>query len=313
MGSLYTKCKKCDFKITKEKLFENKSDFGNGIFEFTENSLKYIDNIETRDIKWNEFESYKMEDNDVADSRNFVQNQHAKANGWLLEGYCANGHEKSMDYASKRVHAMPEAYLNGFGASNITFVASHHEITEELLNEKDQQKAKRHVTLRPQYHECYSTPEAQIIGEGLRRLVPTERSVYLLDLSEGSEELTQILTGYNYGESNAYAYNSCIGIRPLENLRDSGNCDNSDNSNFYGAAFTTILNNDIDNLTIISNSQSKNHLNIEELTRNAQEMGVKINVIGTANYSEEEHFKLRKLAIETGGNFYIRIPSPNNE
>ena len=57
---LYKTLKRTYFKITKKKLFENKSDFGKGIFEFTENSLKYIDNIETRDIKWNEFESYKI-------------------------------------------------------------------------------------------------------------------------------------------------------------------------------------------------------------------------------------------------------------
>ncbi len=57
---LYKTLKRTYLEITKEKLFENKSDFGNGVFEFTEYSLKYIDKLETKEIKWNEFESYKI-------------------------------------------------------------------------------------------------------------------------------------------------------------------------------------------------------------------------------------------------------------
>ncbi|WP_418602897.1 hypothetical protein [Hwangdonia sp.] len=56
---LYNTLIRTHLKITKEKLSENQSDFGNGIFEFTENSLKYIDKLQTRDIKWNEFKSFK--------------------------------------------------------------------------------------------------------------------------------------------------------------------------------------------------------------------------------------------------------------
>lgn len=57
---LYKTLKKTHLKITKEKLSENESDLGNGIFEFTKNSLKYIDKLQTRDIKWSEFKSYKI-------------------------------------------------------------------------------------------------------------------------------------------------------------------------------------------------------------------------------------------------------------
>ena len=57
---LYNTLKKTHLKITQEKLSENQSDFGNGIFEFNESSLKYIDKLQTRDIKWNEFKNFKI-------------------------------------------------------------------------------------------------------------------------------------------------------------------------------------------------------------------------------------------------------------
>ena len=57
---LYNTLKRTHLKITKEKLSENQSDFGNGIFEFSENSLKYIDKLQTRNIKWNEFKNFKV-------------------------------------------------------------------------------------------------------------------------------------------------------------------------------------------------------------------------------------------------------------
>ncbi|WP_397362282.1 hypothetical protein [Olleya sp. R77988] len=57
---LYNTLKRTHLEITKEKLSENQSDFGNGIFEFNENSLKYIDKLQTRDIKWNEIKNFKV-------------------------------------------------------------------------------------------------------------------------------------------------------------------------------------------------------------------------------------------------------------
>ncbi|MGB3607170.1 hypothetical protein [Psychroserpens sp.] len=57
---LYNTLKKTHLKLTKEKLSESESDFGNGIFEFTENSLKYIDKLQTRDIEWTEFKDFKI-------------------------------------------------------------------------------------------------------------------------------------------------------------------------------------------------------------------------------------------------------------
>lgn len=57
---LYSKLKSTYFEKVKEKVAEVESDFGNGIFEFKEHSIKYIDKNITRDVKWNEFKGFKV-------------------------------------------------------------------------------------------------------------------------------------------------------------------------------------------------------------------------------------------------------------
>lgn len=58
--NLYNKLKKTHLKLTKESLLKNESEFGNGVFEFTSQSLKYSTKSEIRDINWNEFEGFKI-------------------------------------------------------------------------------------------------------------------------------------------------------------------------------------------------------------------------------------------------------------
>ena len=57
---LYNTLKSTYFKKVKEKVSEVESDFGNAIFEFNENSIKYIDKFTTREIEWTEFKNYKI-------------------------------------------------------------------------------------------------------------------------------------------------------------------------------------------------------------------------------------------------------------
>lgn len=57
---LYNKLKSTYFDKIKAKVAEVESDFGNGIFEFKEDSVKYLDKNITRDIKWTEFRGYKV-------------------------------------------------------------------------------------------------------------------------------------------------------------------------------------------------------------------------------------------------------------
>ncbi|MDN3494285.1 hypothetical protein [Winogradskyella bathintestinalis] len=59
---LYNKLKNTYFEKIKEKVAEVESDFGNGIFEFKDESIKYIDKNITRDIKWTEFKGFKIKD-----------------------------------------------------------------------------------------------------------------------------------------------------------------------------------------------------------------------------------------------------------
>ena len=57
---LYKKLKSTYFQKIKEKVAEVESDFGNGIFEFKDDSIGYADKNITRDIKWTEFKGYKV-------------------------------------------------------------------------------------------------------------------------------------------------------------------------------------------------------------------------------------------------------------
>lgn len=57
---LYKTSKKIFLKIAKKELSKNQSDYRNGIFEFTEDTLRYNDTLKTIDSTWNEFESFKI-------------------------------------------------------------------------------------------------------------------------------------------------------------------------------------------------------------------------------------------------------------
>lgn len=62
---LYNNLKKTHLTKTREIFAENDSNFGNGIFEFTDNSLRYTDKLHTRDIQWTEFKKYKVIDSNL--------------------------------------------------------------------------------------------------------------------------------------------------------------------------------------------------------------------------------------------------------
>jgi hypothetical protein len=62
---LYNKLKSTYFEKIKEKVAEVESDFGNGIFEFKDESIKYVDKNITRDIKWTEFKGFKVMDSNL--------------------------------------------------------------------------------------------------------------------------------------------------------------------------------------------------------------------------------------------------------
>jgi len=58
--NLYKTQKSTHLKISKKKLSECESDFRSASFEFTKNSLKYIDKLRAVDIKWSAFKNYKI-------------------------------------------------------------------------------------------------------------------------------------------------------------------------------------------------------------------------------------------------------------
>ncbi|WP_040282910.1 hypothetical protein, partial [Psychroserpens damuponensis] len=62
---LYYKLKSTYLEKIKEKVAEVQSDFGNGIFEFKDESIKYIDKNITREIKWTEFKGFKIKDSNL--------------------------------------------------------------------------------------------------------------------------------------------------------------------------------------------------------------------------------------------------------
>ncbi|QNK78197.1 hypothetical protein H7F37_03700 [Winogradskyella sp. PAMC22761] len=62
---LYNKLKSTYFEKIKEKVAEVESDFGNGIFEFKDESIKYVDKNITRDIKWTEFKGFKIKESNL--------------------------------------------------------------------------------------------------------------------------------------------------------------------------------------------------------------------------------------------------------
>lgn len=62
---LYNQLKSTYFEKIKEKVSEVESDHGNGIFEFKNESLKYVDKHITRDIKWSEFKGFKIKDSNL--------------------------------------------------------------------------------------------------------------------------------------------------------------------------------------------------------------------------------------------------------
>ncbi|MFD1014642.1 hypothetical protein [Winogradskyella rapida] len=57
---LYNKLKSTYFEKIKEKVVEVESNYGNGIFEFKDDSIEYADKNITRDIKWTEFKGFKV-------------------------------------------------------------------------------------------------------------------------------------------------------------------------------------------------------------------------------------------------------------
>ena len=57
---LYKKLKSTHLEKVKENITKDVSNFGNGIFEFKEDSIKYVDKNITRDINWSEFKGFKI-------------------------------------------------------------------------------------------------------------------------------------------------------------------------------------------------------------------------------------------------------------
>ena len=62
---LYNNLKINHLKKTKEKVTEMESNFGNGIFEFKEESIKYVDKNTKRDIKWTDFKGFKVKESNL--------------------------------------------------------------------------------------------------------------------------------------------------------------------------------------------------------------------------------------------------------
>jgi len=258
--------------------------------------------------------SHRMSELDISDFSNFYS-KHRGADAWIFEG-CTDSigtWKSNLTWANNRVNGI-KGFLGKEVQPNVITITYSESESRKALKTGDEYARQiadakgRSAVMRPQYFdsECgLSTPETQIITEGLRKFkVGNVDSGFLFDISDKYMlEEVDFISKHDYGDSPVYGHSSCSGVVGVDNFDESRYCGDVP----FWVSVSQVLDREeeIDDLTLVVNKLD-NEIDFTEAMQKARANNVRINVIGVAPMSRTQQSYVQEITEDTGGGFYVR-------